>query len=71
MAPTPTVDAARAELGRRLREARNAKARSQADVAAAVGTDQKVVSRAERGLTSLETQYRIADELGLDLMGAA
>lgn len=71
MSPTPTVDAARVALGRRLRQARDEADRSQADVAAAVGTDQKVISRAERGLTSIETQYRIAAELGIDLIGAA
>lgn len=71
MPPTPSVDETRVNLGDRLRQERTRQGRSQVDVATALGTDQKVISRAERGLTTLETQVRIGHELGLDLVGAA
>jgi transcriptional regulator with XRE-family HTH domain len=67
---TPDPADQRAALGRRLRTARKAQGRSQSEVAAALGTDQKVVSRAENGQTTVDTQLRIAGELGLDLVAS-
>jgi len=69
--PITSPDATRARFGEQLRSERERQGRSQGDVAAAIGTDQKVVSRAERGLATIETQIRIAAELGLDLMAAS
>ena len=64
-----TADEARKAFGKWLRDERVAQGRSQADVARSLGTDQTVVSRAERGVrTSLETQLRIANELGVGML---
>jgi transcriptional regulator with XRE-family HTH domain len=69
--PTSPEDARR-EIGSVLRTERKRQGRSQTDVANAIGTDQGVISRAERGLTTIETQLRIGAELGLnDLVSAA
>ena len=66
MKPPPTADR-RAVIGEKLRTERLRQDKSQADVAAAIGTGQKVVSRAENGHTTVDTQLRIAEHLGLRL----
>ena len=67
MAPSTTADARKA-FGERLLLERRRQGRSQADVAAAMNTDQGVVSRAELGKTTIETQLRVAAELGIEIM---
>jgi len=69
MKPPPTADR-RAVIGEKLRQERKRQKKSQTDVAAALDTDQKVVSRAELGRTTVDTQLRIAEHLGLDLVAA-
>lgn len=69
MTPLPTADR-RVAIGRKLRSERIRQGKSQTDVADALDTDQKVVSRAENGRTTVDTQLRIAEHLGLDLMAA-
>lgn len=70
MAPTSAADT-KVAFGERLRRERRRQRLSQTEVATSVGTDQKVVSRAELGETTIETQLRIAKALGLELIEAA
>lgn len=65
MAPSTAADT-RVTVGRRLRQERERQDLSQTQVAAKAGTDQKVVSRAENGKATLETQLHIGAVLGLD-----
>lgn len=67
MTPLPTVDR-RAVIGEKLRTERRRQGKSQVEIAAALKTDQKVISRAENGLATVDTQLRIAEHLGLDLV---
>lgn len=70
MQPT-TPYPSKVALGERLRAERRRQGLTQAAVAAALETDQKVISRAENGLATFDTQLRVATALGVDLMGAA
>lgn len=68
MTPTPTAAGDhRPAIGQALRAERKRQGRSQTDVANALNTAQKVVSRAELGLSTVDTQLRVAAELGLSL----
>lgn len=65
--PHDPAAARRISLGAKLREERVRQGRSQTDIAVAIGTNQKVVSRAELGRTTIDTQVRIAAELGVEV----
>jgi len=50
---------------------RGADRRTQVDLAAAAGVDQKTISNLERGIGSLEAFAKVAAELGIELLEAS
>jgi len=68
MPPTTAADI-RKEWAAAIATKREADRRTQADVAAAAGVDQKTISNVERGIGSLDAFASIANELGVALLG--
>lgn len=67
MAPTTAADVRRVWASA-IAAQREAAQRSQAELAAAVGVDQKTISNIERGIGSLDTFVKVSTALGLDLL---
>lgn len=64
--PETTGEVQRA-WGRVIRLERTARGERQVDVAARVPTDQKIVSKVERGEATLDSTVRVASALGLTI----
>lgn len=64
-----TMDKRIEELGAAIREARQARGMSQAELAAMIGTDQAAISRIEKGGcgVGIASYIKIADALGVKL----
>lgn len=66
---TATAADVKKAWGKSLADARRDAGRSQVDVAASTGLDQKTVSNAERGIGSFESFIAVANELQVNILG--
>lgn len=67
--PATTAEDIKRAWGETLAAARRDAGRTQMELSQALGLDQTTVSKAERGVGSLETFVTMAAELGVNILG--